>query len=817
MLKAMSDNGALGGVQMAPPSQPPPSLPLGPTASHPAATMAAAPSPFHGAAVPLAAAAAAALLPPTQFQRYYERMIEAHGEAIAELAAATSGGGGVDSSARCSELGSIFRLAAASEAAATWENPGQQGPPPTLSWQPPSLLPPPRRLHAKPGNGSGGGDGHHQRASGVPEQCWTPLDDLRQRGLPEIEATTEALVPASNLAAQPPQPYYNHVGQYPQPGASPLSLLPPSAAAFLHMVSFDGRKAQPSCRAAPVPGSPPMSRLPLRRPPSPLRGSGSFGGSGDLRPAGRMLSHCFIQRRAAGDNGGDGAGGASSAGPSACVPPPSGAALMDKNGPAAGAAVADGGVSLSAAGLYGFETYPLDPTAALLPFCPPQGQDGVHDGQFGSLPIYFGDMSGAMPQFDDMELPHGALPAYQPVPSSNPPTPPVMCSGNNAGERGGRGVRGAIGGNGGRASTRLETLFGKLVAISCDKQGSRLIQALLSVATSEQMGRCVEELLEGIMEVACHPYGNFVVQHLMTVCGFRHKLRLCGAMAGHILDLSLDPYGCRVVQKLLEVVPEQQAAAAVAEFDGHVLRCMRDKYAHYVLCSALYHVPHHSQTFLVDALQASLPSLARHPYGCRLAQSLLQTVSEANRRRAITWDLLQDAPQLGGHEYGNYVVQMLAQVGAPAVRSALTAALAPHALRLACCRHGSPVLEAVLKYGNDADREIMLHALLLECCNSGQQARLAMALYPVIPDLTARCAANHHPGMAALLARLKEMIANPSVLLRSRAAEETPLLPAPTLLHHGTRPPPPPPHSALHRLLWEPTEPAPCGTRRHQW
>ncbi|GLC45383.1 hypothetical protein PLESTM_001728400 [Pleodorina starrii] len=797
MLKAIADNGAFGGVQMAPPSLPPPSLPLGPTASHPAATMAAAAlSPFHGAAVPLAAAAAA-LLPPTQFQRYYERMIEAHGEAIAELAAATSSGGGAGdySSVRCREWG-----------------------------------------------------------SGVPAaQCWTPLDELmRQRGLPEIEATTEGLVPASNLAAPPPpQPYYNHVGQYPQPGAASLPLLPPSAAAFRHLVSFDGRKAQPSCGwAAPAPGSPPpMSRLPLRLPPSPLGGSGGNGGGVDLRPAGRMLAHCFSQR-AAGGNCGNSAG--ASTGPSAFVPPS--AALMDKNGPAAGAAVTDGAAAVSAAGFYyGFEACPLDPTA-LLPFCPSQGQDGVHDGQFDSLPFLFGDMSGARPQFDGMELPHGALPPYQPVPGSNPPTPP-MCSGNNAGERGGRrGVRGVIGGNGGGASMRLETLFGKLVAISCDKQGSRLIQALLSVATTEQMGRCVEELLEGIMEVACHPYGNFVVQQLMTVCGFRHKLRLCGAMTGHILDLSLDPYGCRVVQKLLEVVPEQQAAAAVAEFDGHVLRCMRDK------------------AFLVDALQASLPSLARHPYGCRLAQSLLQTVSEANRMRAITWDLLQDAPQLGGHEYGNYVMQMLAQVGTPAVRSALTAALAPHALRLACCRHGSHVLQAVLKYGNDVDREVLLHALLLEppgqgggsggrgprgsftltasntddgdgngkgngdvarvlrlacdpfgnyvlqrcfeCCNAGQQARLAMALYPVIPDLTARCAANHHPGMEALLARFKEIIANPSALLRSMA-EEPPLLPAPPPLHHGTRRPPPPPLlSTLQRLLWDPTEPVPCGTRR---
>ncbi|GFR51822.1 hypothetical protein Agub_g14284, partial [Astrephomene gubernaculifera] len=125
------------------------------------------------------------------------------------------------------------------------------------------------------------------------------------------------------------------------------------------------------------------------------------------------------------------------------------------------------------------------------------------------------------------------------------------------------------------------------------------------------------------------------------------------------------------------------AAAAVAELDGALMRCVRDKCAHHVLRAALHHVPHHRQAFLVDGLQAALPSLARHPYGCRLVQSLLQTVCEPERWRAIGWDLLQDAPQLGGHEYGNYVMQTLAQVAAPPVRSALAAALSPHAVRLA--------------------------------------------------------------------------------------------------------------------------------------
>ncbi|GLC52480.1 hypothetical protein PLESTB_000634200 [Pleodorina starrii] len=861
-----------GGSQTAP-SQPLPQPLLGPEAPNPSTMTVAAPSPINSASVPLAAAAA--LLPPDQYQRYYARMVEAHAEAMAELAAAASrggGGGAGDGSVRRSALDSEPRLTAVAAEVAAAGIKGVQVP--RLPPQPPPP-PPPRRLPVPAGNGDddGGGGGHRQRAPGAPVQCWSTLDEWRQQNLPEIEAT-EGLIPAFHLAPQPPPPY-SQSGRYPyrQPGAPSPPLFPPAAAAFRQqpIVSLHDRQAQPSW-APPVPGCLPMSLLSLRRPPSPIDGSGS---GGLISPAGRMLSR-FISQRAAGGSGGDGAGPSGGAGPSALVAPS--AYLENANGsavavtsPLAGAAIACGAATSSATGLYGAESYPLDAAAALRS---QQGQQyGSRDGQLSGMPFYVGGESAGWPQFDDMTLlSYGALPPHQlhgssplrsPA-SSTPPSPP-MFGGNNAGELGGRGTGagvisaftpddGGFGGGGGGgggggvgrggASVRLEALFGQLVTISCDQQGSRVLQRLLSAAQSEQVGRCLDELLPSITEVSCHPYGNYVVQQLMTVCGYRHKLRLCGALAGHILDLSLDPYGCRVVQKLLEVVPEQQAAAAVAEFDGHVLRCVRDKCAHHVIRAALHHVPHHRQSFLVDGLQASLPSLARHPYGCRLVQSLLQTVVEAERLRAITWDLLQDAPQLSGHEYGNYVMQTLVQVGTPAVRSALATALAPHSLRLACCRHGSPVLEAVIKYGNDADREMLLKALLLgppgqgggsggrgsrgssaslggtdfdgnghgngngdmarvlrlacdpfgnyvlqrcfQFCNPDQQARLAVALQPAIPDLTARCAANHHPGMVALLARLNEITAATSVLFGDMAAEHA-LLPA-----AAAAPPPPP-------------------------
>ncbi|GIL63944.1 hypothetical protein Vafri_17854 [Volvox africanus] len=899
------------------------------------AASSSASSRFPGAAVPLAAAAT--LLPPSQYQRYCARMCEAHAQAMAELASSSSstrvkygntddGDGAVDAAQRNASDSDLW-LAAVSAA----NNTAGDGGISQMSPLPPPPPPPPPR----PGGGAGG---HHQRTHGGGGQCWTSLDEWRQRNLLEIEAT-EGLVPGYQRS--PPPPSYNHVQRHRWYDAAAPAPLPPPLTGLRQSLSA-GRNPYFTAASAGGGGSggdvfaPP---LPVRTPASPP----SSGGSG-LSPAGKML-YRFLSQRATGGNGNGIGGGGNVVGTGEGYNGGVGGIGCNGNG----GGDADDGNALTKADAFAFsqmtafrdadgtavlESSPTAGSASPPPPPPPAataaamaaaadfgaGDSGdfwfgnpyvhgsdmygtykhrspsppvnkAHEGTDLSSPSYFPQLGfreghfdvpqglGSLPSLDGLGMPYGAQLHFQMYGGSNafgslnsnaPASPPLYCG--SIGDRGGRGGGGGYipsdygggGSSGGGRSIgggnciRLESLFGRLVSLSCDQQGSRVVQRLLCAAQSEQVGRCLDELLPCVTEVACHPYGNYVLQQLMTVGGSRHKLRLCGALAGRILELSFDPYGCRVVQKLLEVVPEQQAAAAVAELDGAVMRCVRDKCAHHVLRAALHHVPHHRQAFLVDGLQAALPSLARHPYGCRLVQSLLQTVSEPERWRFIGWDLLQDAPQLGGHEYGNYVMQTLAQVAAPEVRSALVLALAPHAVRLACCRHGSPVLEAVLKYGSESDREVLLNALLgaplpgsggsgggggvsmlgrtargpsgssgssggdvfppltvtggggssanvnvisralrLACdpfgnyvlqrcfqvCSPAQQERVAAALVPTIPELMGRCAASHHPGMAALLARLQEITADPSVRMQ---AEPPPLPPPP--------PPPPPPH-----------------------
>ncbi|GLI71392.1 hypothetical protein VaNZ11_016588, partial [Volvox africanus] len=596
---------------------------------------------FPGAAVPLAAAAT--LLPPSQYQRYCARMCEAHAQAMAELASSSStrvkNGNtdncvGVVDSARRNASDSDLWLAAVSAA----NNAAGDGGVSQMSPLPPPPPPPPPR----PGGGAGG---YRQRTHGGDGQCWTSLDEWRQRNLLEIEAT-EGLVPG--FQRSPPPPPYTHVQRHRWYDAATPAPLPQPLTGLRQSLSA-GRNSYFTAASAGGGGSGrDVFALPVRMPASPP----SNGGSG-LSPAGKML-YRFLNQRATGGNGsgiggggnfvvtgegysggggGDGAischcdGGGDADEPNALTKADAfafspmtalrdadGAAVLE-SGPTAGSASpppqpAATAATTSAAADFGagdssdfwfanpyahgsdmYDTYKQRSPS------PPVNK--AHDGTDLSSLSYLPHLGfreghfdlpqghGGLPQLDGLGMPYGAAPHFQMYGGSNPlgslnsnapASPPLYCG--SIGDRDGRGGRGGYipsdyGGGGGSSvggrsisggnCIRLESLFGRLVSLSCDQQGSRVVQRLLCAAQSEQVGRCLDELLPCVTEVACHPYGNYVLQQLMTVGGSRHKLRLCGALAGRILELSFDPHGCRVVQKLLEVVPEQQAAAAVVE------------------------------------------------------------------------------------------------------------------------------------------------------------------------------------------------------------------------------------------------------------
>ena len=130
------------------------------------------------------------------------------------------------------------------------------------------------------------------------------------------------------------------------------------------------------------------------------------------------------------------------------------------------------------------------------------------------------------------------------------------------------------------------------------------------------------------------------------------------AFKGHVLAFSLHVYGCRVVQKALDALPQEDCIALAAELQPYTLHSMSDQNANHVIQKCIQIVqPSDGIREMLDAIAEN--SLARHSFGCRSVQRLLQYCTIFEITESVTADVMTTILELTQNQFGNYVVQHL--------------------------------------------------------------------------------------------------------------------------------------------------------------
>jgi len=178
--------------------------------------------------------------------------------------------------------------------------------------------------------------------------------------------------------------------------------------------------------------------------------------------------------------------------------------------------------------------------------------------------------------------------------------------------------------------------------------------------------------------------------------------------------LSRDALGCREVQQALAEASDDDRGALAQELQGHVLEASRCPHANYVMQKCITTAVPRVLQFVIEELKekSALLALARHKYGCRIVQRLVEHCP-AEQVRGIVELLLEGFLELSRHVYGNFVMQKLLQHVAPDQRPRLVE-LVEHSLpELALNLHGCAVVGAALEHGDHEDR-FRLADMLLE-------------------------------------------------------------------------------------------------------
>merc|ERR1719343_1869951 len=108
-------------------------------------------------------------------------------------------------------------------------------------------------------------------------------------------------------------------------------------------------------------------------------------------------------------------------------------------------------------------------------------------------------------------------------------------------------------------------------------------------------------------------------------------------LSGRVWSLARDAQGCREVQNALEAARTEEERLAIAmELQSHVWDAMRCPHANYVLQKSIALLKPLSSQFIIDEIvrkgARAVAQAAKHKYGCRIIQRLLEHCKTAQVR-----------------------------------------------------------------------------------------------------------------------------------------------------------------------------------------
>lgn len=216
-------------------------------------------------------------------------------------------------------------------------------------------------------------------------------------------------------------------------------------------------------------------------------------------------------------------------------------------------------------------------------------------------------------------------------------------------------------------------------------------------------------------EDQCLPSGSSSMPIRHLGCGGRDAGWRDASVAGRVWRLSQNARGSREVQHAMETASSEDARVRLAsELRGHISEALRCPHANHVLQKCIECLSPHNTQFIIDELMArpgSISYAARHKYGCRIVQRLLESCLPQQVSGLIE-TLLADAFQIARHPYGNYVMQHLLVYGTADQKCRLGTVLAENAAAMGQDDYGSAVMTAAMIYSCLEQQKLLARAIV---------------------------------------------------------------------------------------------------------
>lgn len=190
---------------------------------------------------------------------------------------------------------------------------------------------------------------------------------------------------------------------------------------------------------------------------------------------------------------------------------------------------------------------------------------------------------------------------------------------------------------------------------------------------------------------------------------------LTQSLRGCVLELALDARGCRLLQRALDLGDEEQQVLLVNELRGHICEALESPHANHVLQRAIELMRPSAVHFIVPELRKwGTPSaLARHRYGCRVLERLIEHFPPDDLAFFIG-EVLEETLHVSRHVYGNFVMQHVLEHGDQTHKKRVIELLCSDLAGVALDQHACSVLDKALSYGSPNDHLLLAEQIVKE-------------------------------------------------------------------------------------------------------
>jgi hypothetical protein len=179
--------------------------------------------------------------------------------------------------------------------------------------------------------------------------------------------------------------------------------------------------------------------------------------------------------------------------------------------------------------------------------------------------------------------------------------------------------------------------------------------------------------------------------------------------------LAFSKHGCRVLQKAIEVTGGESRGSLVEKLKEKdtVLKLYQDPHGNHVLGKMIEVMPPANLDFLIRAFEGKAKDVARHQYGCRLLERLIEHCPAA-QVETLVMEMLKDdeGEKLCRHPYGNFVIQHIFEHGQSAWKAMIVEQIIKTLPTLAKHRTASHVVQKALQHSGEEMQQSLVLALV---------------------------------------------------------------------------------------------------------